>query len=332
MTSAGVGHGCGRHGGYRHEAFLYEGDDVFLARVVPFIRDAGAANEPILVVLPEPTLAVTREALGADADAVLFADMDEVGDNPARIIPAWQRFLCEHAGEGRSVRGIGEPISAARSQAELAECERHEALLNVAFEGSDFWLLCPYDTGSLEPAVIDAARRNHPFLSGAGWSGASESFPGATALSGPFDAPLSRRAGRRAGARHRAGDRPARGARAVARHAADAGLVEERRADLVLAVGELVTNSLLHGGGSGTIVSGASRTPWSARCAIAGDSRIRWPDASSRPSRRAEGAACGWPTRSAIWCRCAASRRATRSGCAGASPERSPAAGLLLRR
>ncbi len=46
----------------------------------------------------------------------------------------------------RPVRGIGEPVNDRRTGAELAECQVHEELLNVAFEGgSPFWLLCPYD-------------------------------------------------------------------------------------------------------------------------------------------------------------------------------------------
>jgi MEDS: MEthanogen/methylotroph, DcmR Sensory domain len=44
------------------------------------------------------------------------------------------------------LRGIGEPLFATRSADELVECQRHEALLNLAFQDAPgFWLLCPYD-------------------------------------------------------------------------------------------------------------------------------------------------------------------------------------------
>ncbi len=39
----------------------------------------------------------------------------------------------------------------------------------------------------------------------------------------------------------------------VTAHAARAGLAEGRAADLLLAVNEVATNSLLHGGGRGTV-------------------------------------------------------------------------------
>ena len=70
--------------------------------------------------------------------------MGELGRNPARIIPAWQKFLDAHA--GRPVRGIGEPIWPGRRPEELLECQLHEALLNVAVDPEiPFWLICPYD-------------------------------------------------------------------------------------------------------------------------------------------------------------------------------------------
>ena len=59
--------------------------------------------------------------------------MAEIGANPACIIPAWRDFVDECAEAGRAIRGIGEPIWADRSPAELVECQRHESLLNLAF-------------------------------------------------------------------------------------------------------------------------------------------------------------------------------------------------------
>ena len=91
--------------------------------------------------------------LGADAEQVQFADMAEVGRNPARIIPAWSDFVDERADPSRPLRGIGEPIGPDRGPAELVECQRHEMLLNLAFEDTPaFWLMCPYDTDALDPA------------------------------------------------------------------------------------------------------------------------------------------------------------------------------------
>lgn len=51
------------------------------------------------------------------------------------------------------------------SRLEFCDCQRHESLLNVAFDsGVEMWLLCPYDTDGLDPEVTAEARRSHPFI------------------------------------------------------------------------------------------------------------------------------------------------------------------------
>jgi anti-sigma regulatory factor (Ser/Thr protein kinase) len=243
-------HDC--HGRYRHQAFFYASPDEFMAGTLPFIRGGVSADEPTLVVLDSAKITALRGALGADASRVVFADMLEVGANPARIIPIWQDFVEEHSGGGRRVRGIGEPIWAGRSLAELAECKRHEELLNIAFDDPAFDLLCPYDSVALDPAVLHEARRTHPVVREDGKTTPSVSYPGVAALSAPFDEPLPDPVGAPAVRVFRAGD--LREPRAwVKAHAASAGLSSERTADLVLAVNEITTNSLMYGGGHGVV-------------------------------------------------------------------------------
>jgi anti-sigma regulatory factor (Ser/Thr protein kinase) len=240
------------HTGYRHEALLYAGPEQFLAGTAPFIRAALAADEPVLVVLDATKIGALRGELDRDAERVLFADMAEVGANPARIIPAWQDFIDRHAAPGSRLWGIGEPIWAGRSPAELAECQRHEELLNVAFAEPAFSLLCPYDTDSLDRAVIDEAWRSHAFVREAGARSASPSFPGAAALAAPFDDPLPDPPPAAPVLALRPRDlREVR--HWVAERAAAAGLPLERAGDLVLAVNEVITNSLTHGGGQGSV-------------------------------------------------------------------------------
>src|SRR5687767_11656569 len=106
--------------GFRHEALLYEGDDGFVDVTAPFLREGIERGEPALVVVSGPKIGMLRDELGADARHVRFAEMGQVGANPARIIPAWQDFLDDHPGE--IVRGIGEPIYPVRSPTELDEC------------------------------------------------------------------------------------------------------------------------------------------------------------------------------------------------------------------
>lgn len=238
---------------FHHATLFYAGEDGFLDGTLPFIREAVAAEEPILVAVTPAKIDVLRQALGDDANGVRFADMHVLGRNPARIIPAWHRFLCEYAADGRPVRGVGEPIWAGRRDAELTECQRHEALLNVAFDGGQAWqLLCPYNLDVLDDEVIETARRSHPFLAQEGRSDISEAYLPCHDDSGLFEgalAPPTTPSRELAFTSEQLGSTR----RFVAQVAADASLDSARSEDLVLAVNELVTNSLRHGGGAGTL-------------------------------------------------------------------------------
>jgi anti-sigma regulatory factor (Ser/Thr protein kinase) len=244
--------GTVRPAGFCHQAFFYRSPSQFYAGVVPFVDAAVAADEPVLVILPGQKLDEVRRRV-AHRDRVELADMDDVGGNPGRIIPLWRDFVDRHR-DAVSLRGVGEPIGPERSGEELAECQVHETLLNVAFANSIPWrLLCPYDASSLTTATISEARRSHPFVAGAdGHHHVSAEYRGTGAASsvltrplppvptGALDVPF--------GPETLPHVRRLVGAESVRR-----GLRAARAGDLELAVGEAGANSLLHGGGAGRV-------------------------------------------------------------------------------
>ena len=242
---------AGTAGQYSHEAFLYAGAAEFLAGAMSLLGPALAAGDPVLALLSGSKIGVLRRQLGAAASRVSFADMADVGANPARITAEWWRFAQAHAGAPR-LRGIGEAMSPDRSAAEIGECELYEALLNVAFDAATpLRLVCPYDLAALTADVVEEAQRNHPFLTSGPDREACASFRPPDPAE-PYARPLP--------------DRPAdvaclpfqRGAlghlRAyVAAWARAAGLAERPAVSLVAAVNEVATNSLRHGGGQGEL-------------------------------------------------------------------------------
>jgi anti-sigma regulatory factor (Ser/Thr protein kinase) len=235
---------------FRHEALLYSGRDDFRRKTARFIREAVAAQEPILVVVDAEKIELLRAELGFTSDKVLFGNMAELGLNPARIIGLWREFVAEHTAGGRRVRGIGEPISATRSADELIECQRHEALLNLAFaDAPAWWLVCPYDTSALDASVIDEANRTHPLISNGTRSKASPSYRDIAEIVRPFDAALREPAETPAELPLQAG-RLKELRRLVARRALAFGMSPARTADLVFAVNEIATNSLCHADGN----------------------------------------------------------------------------------
>ena len=236
--------------GFHHEAVLYADSDEYVAGTVPDVRAALAGDGVVLAAVRDEKRRLLEDALGSDGAAVRFVDMQELGRNPACIIPAWREFLVT-AGPGPVV-GIGEPVWPGRSAAEFVECSRHEALLNLAFEDSRPWrLLCPYDAAALPADVLAEARRNHPHVARDGVSAHSHDFEGTQALLAREDAlpePPRRPAELEFGEEDLVLVR-----QFVASHARTAGLSGGRLNDLVLAVHELATNSMRHGGGGGVL-------------------------------------------------------------------------------
>ncbi|HEV2635807.1 MAG TPA: sensor histidine kinase [Actinocrinis sp.] len=245
--------------GFQHEAMLYDGEPQFVDRAARFVRDGLRGGEAVLVAVHGRRAASLRRALGPDAERVDFLDLDTVGRNPARIIPAWRDWVESRAGAGPGLRGVGESIWAARSSAEIAECQRHEQLLDTAFDdGPDWHLICAYDTSSLPSEVIEHAYRAHPFTSAGDRprSGAERDRRAgvrrdqaaaavfASALPEPSAVDHQLEFGR---------DEMGGVRRGVAEQADRFGLLGQRGEDLVLVASELASNSVRHGGGRGTL-------------------------------------------------------------------------------
>ncbi|MFJ9523395.1 anti-sigma factor RsbA family regulatory protein [Kitasatospora sp. NPDC101801] len=237
---------------FRHELYPYDGNEQFVAGAMAFIDDARAGDELVLVAVAEPKERILRRELAGTGSesAVTFLDTAALGRNPGRLIPAWQGWIAEHTAAGYPVRGISEAPWNDRSPAESSELRYHEWLLNLAFAQSPaWWLLCPYDTTTLEPGILEAAGRCHPLVLHEGAHGPNGSYldePFAfTDLSpSPCDPAqeLPYRRGNLAAVRAKVTD------------CADAnGLDGARLRELLIAVSEVASNSIRHGGGHGVL-------------------------------------------------------------------------------
>ena len=237
------------HEPFIHPALFYRDADEYLAGTVPFVRDGLAAGEPVAVAVPAANLALLRAELSADADRITLMDMGIAGRNPGRIIPGVLRAFADTHTD-RHVRIIGEPIWPDRSAHEYPACVQHEALINLAFAGRDVTILCPYDTQNLPSAVLVDAEATHPLLIDSAGQRSSTAYDPEAIIAG-YNQPLPEPAD--------AADLTVDAtnlaqARTLARtHAHEAGLSQDKAADVELVVTELVTNSIDHGGGSGTL-------------------------------------------------------------------------------
>ncbi|WP_424535821.1 anti-sigma factor RsbA family regulatory protein [Sphaerisporangium viridialbum] len=232
-----------------HLAMFYSGTDDYLDGVLGFLRAGLTDEQPAFVAVPGHRLAMIRDGLNGQADRVAFADMSEMGRNPAWIIPKVAAFLDAH--EGRAVRYVGEPIWAARTQEEIREATRHEALINLAFAGRAAAILCPYDTARLDATTLADAEYTHPTLVSGGAERASAAYRGAALFPESCDRPLPPVPAHAASLVYR--DDLAAVRALAAGHARRGGLDGDRADELVFLVNELATNTLHHTSGPGTL-------------------------------------------------------------------------------
>jgi anti-sigma regulatory factor (Ser/Thr protein kinase) len=242
MPDKGTAHGL------RHSAFFYRGLAEYAAALRDFVRASVAGGEPVLVAVPQ-----RRSPLLADLDGssglVEFADMTELGRNPARIIPAVRAFAERRP--GRRVRFFGETVWPGRSEPELREAARHEALVNLAFDGQDATIVCPYSSAELPQSVLTGAACTHPGLLSHGTEVPSHKYAGPAALPAGSSDLLSQPPTNADTTSYESDIRHVRAL--VAATAARAGLAAGRASDLVLAVSEIAANTLRYASGGGVV-------------------------------------------------------------------------------
>lgn len=242
-------------GGFTHAAILYRSsrprggsnDDLVFAGALA--GRAAAAGHPVHIVVTAGMRSALRTAAGPITGA-RFDDMADLGRNPARIIPAGLSFLDEHPGQHAYC--LWEPAWPGRSDAELHEVTRHEALVNLAFSGQPMTVACLYDTSRLPASVLHDARLTHPIIISGGRRESSHGY-----VEGEFppgcDDPLPPAASDATSVRFDGHLGPVR--EFSASRAQAAGLDRARTSDLVLAVSEIAANAVGHARGGGIVRS-----------------------------------------------------------------------------
>jgi transcriptional regulator with XRE-family HTH domain len=146
-----------------HRALLYDSEEGFAEGAGRFLLEGVERSEAGLALTDKASLKVLREWLGPNADRVEFLEWSKRMKTPGSVQLMFRDFLRSRLQEGALwVRVVGEPIWAGRSAAEVRLWTRHESLINLVFGGSPMSLLCPYDTRTLDPAIVSQAHVTHP--------------------------------------------------------------------------------------------------------------------------------------------------------------------------
>jgi anti-sigma regulatory factor (Ser/Thr protein kinase) len=235
-----------------HQALIYSSLEEFLTCAVTFVRAGLDRGDAVLVATPHA--AALADALGASSGVEIVDDVDW-HRVPAWTIGLYARKVGRAARRGGRLRALTElrwhttanRTLASTSPVPDAEWERYEALLNRALSELPVELCCAYNRAAVTEEVLAAALRTHPSTLDASGVRASHSyrdwvdFPQPPRRPAPPDA-LRLEFG--------AAEIPAV-RQATLRWARAAGLDEENAQEFLIAVYEIVSNAVEHGGGRG---------------------------------------------------------------------------------
>jgi anti-sigma regulatory factor (Ser/Thr protein kinase) len=231
---------------FAHSAFLYDTDDSYVAVLVPFLREGLARDERVAVATSPDRIGLLTDALDGDAAEVTFLPDDEWYVRPVRTIAGWARMLTGSARRTPYTRLVGQVRFGAADQHQ--GWVRFESALNRSLAGANGHLLCPYDRRDLPSDLLEAAGRTHPLMCDGSWFD-SDSYLAPERLMAEVPEPAWPVTGEPvlilAVADTVAGLRDEVRGRARA----EGWLADDRLDDLVLALSEVATNGVRHGGG-----------------------------------------------------------------------------------
>ncbi|MCW2504992.1 MAG: Uncharacterized protein JWO79_3276 [Actinomycetia bacterium] len=220
-----------------HEFMLFRSPEEFAAATLAFAHEGLERGEDVVVAADPSRAAALRDLLGTDAKAVRFSDVPS--QYRGLVVPIFDRP------EGRPLWLAGEPPADRLPPDAAQEWLRCEHAMNGVLPKVGAHVLCAFDAASPHAERLRAA---HEAIREGSEARPNPSYrpdppdqpvlppPPEDPVVFPFD--LETYAGAR---------------RLAATFAAGLGLSEDQEFDLGLAVTELTTNAVRHGGGSGTL-------------------------------------------------------------------------------
>lgn len=234
--------------GYPHDALLFESPAQLVDVAVPFLLEGLAAGEAGVVATGPETAEVLRDALGGAPRIHVVDRSDVYRARTPTAITTFRRLAEQLTADGAGrVRVVGE-VNFGETERDRLEWQRYESVINEALADWPLWGLCVFDTRRLPESVLDSALRTHSYVASTGGRAPNPDFvsPGDYLRSLPVpDEPLegtpprlwARDVGDFIGLRH-----------AVAAELATVGAPRDAVEDYLLAVDEMTSNALRHGG------------------------------------------------------------------------------------
>jgi anti-sigma regulatory factor (Ser/Thr protein kinase) len=148
---------------YEHDLLLHDSPEELAAVAVPFLRDGLEAGDAAVVVVGPHATAVLTEALGEDDRVLVLNPSDVYHLRTPAAITGFRQLAEQRTPRGHRLRVVGETVFGP-SPRHWLEWQRYEAVINEALHSQPLWGLCVYDTNRLPDEVIESGLRTHPNL------------------------------------------------------------------------------------------------------------------------------------------------------------------------
>jgi anti-sigma regulatory factor (Ser/Thr protein kinase) len=150
---------------YVHEVTFPESAEDLAAVAVPFLQAGLDAGDAAVVAVSDRTGALLHDALGTDDDRVVVLPPRGVyRRRTPSALTEFRRLATERTAAGfRGMRVVAETQFGTLPR-EWQEWERYESVVNVALAGLPVWGLCVYDPQRLPDQVLESGLASHPWV------------------------------------------------------------------------------------------------------------------------------------------------------------------------
>jgi anti-sigma regulatory factor (Ser/Thr protein kinase) len=233
---------------YVHDALLYDSPAHLAAVAAPFLLAGLAAGDAAVIATSAPTAGLLREAVDGHPDVHILVRGDVYRARTPTAITTFRRLAELREAEGaRQVRVVGE-VDFGTTERDWLEWQRYEAVINEALAGWPLWGLCVFDTQRLPEPLLDSALRTHPHLATARGREDNPLFTQPADYLRALPVPAEPLEATRPRLHASRVDDFAGLRRAVAMELARVPAAEDLVQDYLLAVDEMTSNAVRHGG------------------------------------------------------------------------------------
>jgi anti-sigma regulatory factor (Ser/Thr protein kinase) len=149
---------------FPHDALFFESTDELVDGAVPFLMEGLAAGEAAVIATGAGTAEVLRDAMNGDPRVHVLERGDVYRARTPSAISTFRRLAENRVADGVArVRVVGE-VDFGPAERDWLEWQRYESVINEALADWPIWGLCVFDAQRLPQPVLDSALHTHSSL------------------------------------------------------------------------------------------------------------------------------------------------------------------------